>query len=134
MTAFAPLLLAALVLAGCPDETTTTDTGDGAIDSTTDVPVTGDTVTGDADATGDAVSDTGSSYRCTFGDIDGDNDLDLFVTNHSGVVGEEGALNWLYENNGRGEYTRLSVGLQYPRRTVANYEGGSWYLRTSYNF
>jgi len=24
---------------------------------------------------------------------------------------------------------RLSVGLQYPRRTVANYEGGSWYLR-----
>jgi len=27
---------------------------------------------------------------------------------------------------------RLSVGLQYPRRTVANYEGGSWYLRASY--
>ncbi len=24
---------------------------------------------------------------------------------------------------------RLSVGLQYPRRTVANYEGGSWYLK-----
>lgn len=29
---------------------------------------------------------------------------------------------------------RLSVGLQYPRRTAANYEGGSWYLRTSYKF
>ncbi|NND69520.1 MAG: TonB-dependent receptor [Halioglobus sp.] len=29
---------------------------------------------------------------------------------------------------------RQSVGLQYPRRTVTNYEGGSWYLRTSYNF
>jgi iron complex outermembrane receptor protein len=29
---------------------------------------------------------------------------------------------------------RLSVGLQYPRRTVANYEGGSWYLRASYNW
>lgn len=29
---------------------------------------------------------------------------------------------------------RQSVGLQYPRRTVVNYEGGSWYLRTSYNF
>ena len=29
---------------------------------------------------------------------------------------------------------RLSVGLQYPRRTVANYEGGSWYLRGSYSW
>ncbi|MEH6583160.1 MAG: TonB-dependent receptor [Halioglobus sp.] len=29
---------------------------------------------------------------------------------------------------------RVSVGLPYPRRTPANYEGGSWYLRASYNF
>jgi iron complex outermembrane receptor protein len=29
---------------------------------------------------------------------------------------------------------RQSVGLQYPRRTAANYEGGSWYLGLSYNF
>ncbi|MFT5277285.1 MAG: iron complex outermembrane receptor protein [Glaciecola sp.] len=29
---------------------------------------------------------------------------------------------------------RLSVGLQYPRRTPANYEGGSWYLRAKYKF
>ncbi|GAB5450448.1 MAG: TonB-dependent receptor [Halioglobus sp.] len=29
---------------------------------------------------------------------------------------------------------RVSVGLPYPRRTVTNYEGGSWYLRTSYSF
>ncbi len=29
---------------------------------------------------------------------------------------------------------RLSVGLQYPRRSAANYEGGSWYLRASYKF
>jgi iron complex outermembrane receptor protein len=29
---------------------------------------------------------------------------------------------------------RLSVGLQYPRRSAANYEGGSWYLRTSFEF
>lgn len=29
---------------------------------------------------------------------------------------------------------RLSVGLQYPRRTPANYEGGSWYLRAKYEF
>ena len=29
---------------------------------------------------------------------------------------------------------RISVGLQYPRRTVANYEGGSWYLKGVYEF
>ena len=29
---------------------------------------------------------------------------------------------------------RLSVGLQYPRRTAANYEGGSWYLRAVYSW
>jgi len=29
---------------------------------------------------------------------------------------------------------RNSVGLPYPRRSAANYEGGSWYLRASYTF
>ncbi|MFQ5526472.1 MAG: TonB-dependent receptor plug domain-containing protein [Thermoanaerobaculia bacterium] len=29
---------------------------------------------------------------------------------------------------------RLSVGLQYPRRSVANYEGGSLYLKTNFTF
>ncbi len=29
---------------------------------------------------------------------------------------------------------RQSVGLQFPRRTVANYEGGSWYLKGIYRF
>jgi len=29
---------------------------------------------------------------------------------------------------------RQSVGLQYPRRSAANYEGGSWYLGMSYGF
>ncbi|MCF6299971.1 MAG: TonB-dependent receptor [Proteobacteria bacterium] len=29
---------------------------------------------------------------------------------------------------------RQSVGLQYPRRSAANYEGGSWYLGGSYTF
>lgn len=29
---------------------------------------------------------------------------------------------------------RIGVGLQYPRRTVANYEGGSWYLRAHYSW
>ena len=29
---------------------------------------------------------------------------------------------------------RQSVGLQYPRRSAANYEGGSWYLRSTFRF
>jgi len=29
---------------------------------------------------------------------------------------------------------RLSVGLPYPRRSAANYEGGSWYVKASYTF
>ena len=29
---------------------------------------------------------------------------------------------------------RLSVGLQYPRRSAANYEGGAWYLRGTFNW
>ena len=39
-------------------------------------------------------------------------------------VGEIGAPN----------ANRMSVGLQYPRRTAANYEGGSWYVRAQYDF
>ena len=35
---------------------------------------------------------------------------------------------------GDGNANRQSVGLQYPRRTPANYEGGSWYLRAKYQF
>ena len=29
---------------------------------------------------------------------------------------------------------RLNVGLPYPRRTAANFEGGSWYLKGKYSF
>jgi iron complex outermembrane receptor protein len=29
---------------------------------------------------------------------------------------------------------RISVGLPYPRRSAANYEGGQWYLRGTYSF
>lgn len=35
---------------------------------------------------------------------------------------------------GAGNANRLSVGLQYPRRSAANYEGGSWYLSGQYTF
>ncbi|WP_159931214.1 TonB-dependent siderophore receptor [Oceanicoccus sp. KOV_DT_Chl] len=33
-----------------------------------------------------------------------------------------------------GQANRNSVGLQYPRRSVQNYEGGSWYLQGTYTF
>jgi iron complex outermembrane receptor protein len=35
---------------------------------------------------------------------------------------------------GAANANRLSVGLPYPRRTAANYEGGSWYLKANYRF
>ncbi|MFT6269449.1 MAG: iron complex outermembrane receptor protein [Alphaproteobacteria bacterium] len=38
------------------------------------------------------------------------------------------------EEIGAGNANRLSVGLQYPRRTAANYEGGSLYLRAQHMF
>jgi len=36
--------------------------------------------------------------------------------------------------NTAGVANRISVGLPYPRRSPANYEGGSWYLKTNYKF
>ena len=33
-----------------------------------------------------------------------------------------------------GQANRIGVGLQYPRRSVANYEGGSMYMKMTYNF
>ncbi|MBT8139127.1 MAG: TonB-dependent receptor, partial [Gammaproteobacteria bacterium] len=36
--------------------------------------------------------------------------------------------------NTPGVANRNSVGLPYPRRSAANYEGGSWYLKSSYSF
>jgi iron complex outermembrane receptor protein len=33
-----------------------------------------------------------------------------------------------------GVANRVSVGLPYPRRSPANYEGGSWYVKARYNF
>ena len=35
---------------------------------------------------------------------------------------------------GASNANRLSVGLQYPRRSAANYEGGSWYLKGIYSW
>ncbi len=60
---------------------------------------------------GDAVSDGGRSHLAVFGDVDGDDDLDLYVPNHGGNPGGgPGALNFLYENDGSGGFTRSLTG------------------------
>lgn len=50
------------------------------------------------------------------------------------VLGAVNVFDEFIDKIGPPNANRLSVGLQYPRRTVANYEGGSWYLRASYNW
>lgn len=48
-----------------------------------------------------------------------------------------GAINILdkyIDTIGPPDSNRISVGLQYPRRSAANYEGGSWYLGANYSF
>ena len=50
------------------------------------------------------------------------------------VVGGVNFLDTFIDEIGPPNDNRLSVGLQYPRRSAANYEGGSWYLRARYSF
>lgn len=50
------------------------------------------------------------------------------------VLGAVNVFDEFIDEIGAPDANRLSVGLQYPRRTVANYEGGSWYLRASYDW
>ena len=50
------------------------------------------------------------------------------------TAGAVNVFNTFVDEIGAGNANRLSVGLQYPRRSAANYEGGSWYLRASYQF
>ena len=50
------------------------------------------------------------------------------------VLGAVNVFDEFIDEIGPPNANRLSVGLQYPRRTVANYEGGSWYLRANYNW
>ena len=50
------------------------------------------------------------------------------------TVGASNIFDEYVEEIGADNANRLSVGLQYPRRTPANYEGGSWYLRAKYQF
>jgi iron complex outermembrane receptor protein len=64
-----------------------------------------------------------------------DMELNFFAT--EGLTLTLGASNIFDEyvdEIGEPNANRISVGLQYPRRTPANYEGGSWYLRAKYQF
>jgi iron complex outermembrane receptor protein len=64
-------------------------------------------------------------------------DLELgwdFNDNFRLVFGGSNIFDEFVDEIGAPNANRLSVGLQYPRRTVANYEGGSWYFKTVYRF
>ncbi|MCP4301105.1 MAG: TonB-dependent receptor [Gammaproteobacteria bacterium] len=50
------------------------------------------------------------------------------------VLGATNVFDEFIDTIGPPNANRISVGLQYPRRTVANYEGGSWYLKGIYSF
>jgi len=66
-------------------------------------------------------------------------DLELNYSPSEDLTLTAGAANIFDEypneiENNPGVANRVSVGLQYPRRSAANYEGGSWYLKTTYRF
>lgn len=49
-------------------------------------------------------------------------------------LGASNIFNSFVDKIGPPNANRLSVGLPYPRRSAANYEGGSWYLGLNYTF
>jgi hypothetical protein len=49
------------------------------------------------------VNDDGSSYGCTCGDYDNDGNIDVFVSNY-------GQNNFLYHNDGNGNFTKITSG------------------------
>ena len=57
-----------------------------------------------------------------------------FTDNWRAVLGGANIFDEYVDEIGPPNANRLSVGLQYPRRTVANYEGGSWYLKGIYSW
>ncbi len=57
-----------------------------------------------------------------------------FNDNFRLAVGAVNVFDNFIDEIGRANANRLSVGLQYPRRTAANYEGGAWYLKGIYNW
>jgi len=66
---------------------------------------------------GNIVNDGGISTSCTWGDIDNDGNLDLYVTNW-------GEPNFLYRNNGNETFTKITTGAIV--NDVAHDFGASW--------
>ena len=57
------------------------------------------------------------------------------VTDNVGLaIGGVNVTDEFVDTIGPPNSNRLSVGLQYPRRSAANYEGGSWYVRSTFKF
>jgi iron complex outermembrane receptor protein len=64
-----------------------------------------------------------------------DMELGYDVTDNFRITaGGSNILDEYVDEIGSPNANRMSVGLQYPRRTAANYEGGSWYVRAQYDF
>ena len=62
-----------------------------------------------------------------------DMELGFQATNHFRLaLGAVNIFDSYIDEIGPPNANRLSVGLQYPRRTAANYEGGAWYLRGTF--
>ena len=59
--------------------------------------------------TGEIVNDGGSSIGSTWGDYDGDGNIDLFVVNRATSQGNS-TLNFLYKNNGDGSFNKILSG------------------------
>ena len=80
---------------------------------------------------GDAVDPSANIGSTTYVDLELGYQLN---DNWRLVLGGVNVFDEFIDEIGPPNANRLSVGLQYPRRTVANYEGGSWYLRASYDW
>jgi len=64
-----------------------------------------------------------------------DTELGFQMTDHVRLaVGGVNIFNSFVDTIGPPNANRLSVGLQYPRRSAANYEGGAWYLKGTYSW
>lgn len=91
------------------------------------------TISGRRDANGQLIAGTQSA------EIDGVFLIDMELTyqadeNWTISFGAANIFDEYVDEIGEDFANRLSVGLQYPRRSAANYEGGSWYARTHYRF
>lgn len=67
---------------------------------------------------GDVVNNGGMSRGVAWGDYDGDGYVDIFVANSSDQI------NFLYQNNGDGSFTRITEGEMVE--TASNSEGAAW--------